>query len=139
MNVQIEPLRINQSDLNTKRILDLMAVSHDDGPVPLYMHTIYRILRDMRMEQQERGITFDYSTFKRRILATDLTPSQLGPLKQRLDTLESFMPQAQTGSSQTDEKANWKGKEKKGKAKASERQGNNWTSVVRINIHPRYT
>ena len=101
-----------------------MAVSHGDGLVPLYMYTLYRIMRDVHTEQQERGSAFDYSTFKRWILATDLTPSQLGPLKQRLDTLESFIPQAQTGSKQTDKKANWRGKEKNGKAKTSERQGN---------------
>ena len=139
MNVQIEPLRINQSDLNTKRMLDLMAVSHDDGPIPLYLHTVYRILRDMRIEQQEGATDFNYNTFKRRILATDLTPSQLGPLKQRLDTLESFMPQAQTGSKQTDEKANGKAKVKKAKAKASESHGNDWTSVVRSTMHPPRT
>jgi hypothetical protein len=51
-NVRVEPLLLRQSDLNTKRILDLMAVKSDDGPMPLYLHTVYRILREMRMEQQ---------------------------------------------------------------------------------------
>jgi hypothetical protein len=35
LDVQIEPLWISQEDLNTKRMLDLMAVSHDDGPMQL--------------------------------------------------------------------------------------------------------
>jgi hypothetical protein len=34
-------------------MLDLMAVGQDKGPVPLYMHTVQRILREMRLLQQE--------------------------------------------------------------------------------------
>lgn len=73
-------------------MLDLMAVGQDNGPLPLYMHTVQRILRVMRVEQQSRGTGFDYAGFKTRILDSGLTPGQLEPLKQRLDTLESFMP-----------------------------------------------
>ena len=35
---------------------------------------------------------FDYQDFKERILDSGLTPAQLAPLSQRLETLESFMP-----------------------------------------------
>jgi len=70
MNVQIEALRINQSDLNTQRMMDLMAVNQDEGSMPLYLHAINRILRDLRMEQQESGGTFNYSEFKRQVLAS---------------------------------------------------------------------
>ena len=76
-------------------MLDLMAVGHNNGPLPLYMHTVQRILREMRVEQQSRGTGFDYAGFKTRILVSGLTPGQLEPLKQRLDTLESFMPSKQ--------------------------------------------
>ena len=41
MDVEVEPLRINQSDLTTKRMMDLMAVSPDNGPMPsTYMLSI---------------------------------------------------------------------------------------------------
>lgn len=45
MNVQIEPLKINRCDLSTKRMMDLMAVTQNDGSMPLYMNAINRILR----------------------------------------------------------------------------------------------
>jgi hypothetical protein len=118
LNVQIEPLRIGQSDLNTKRILDLMAVSQDDGPMPLYLHTVHRILREMRTEQQKTEIAFDYQNFKRRLMDSAMSPTQLGPLNQRLDTLESFMPR-QTAVGQV-----------------AIGNGNDWTSVVRSTYAP---
>lgn len=117
--VQIEPLRISQEDLNTKRMLDLMAVSHDDGPMPLYLHAVYRILREMRIEQQETGSSFSYVNFKSRVEQTAMTPAQLGPLTQRLDTLESFLPKKQVGSMVA-----------KGKATAVDWYGNNWQPKV---------
>lgn len=64
LNVEIEPLQIDSSDLNMKRILDLMAIKPEEGSVPLYIHTVIRILREMRMSQQENGTRFDYETFK---------------------------------------------------------------------------
>jgi hypothetical protein len=91
----VEPLEIDQADLNTKRMLDLMVVGQDQGPVPLYMHTVQRILREMRLLQQEHESHFDYQEFKKRVLGSDLLPGQLEPLKQRLETLESFMPSQQ--------------------------------------------
>ncbi|KAF9249632.1 hypothetical protein DTO006G1_6702 [Penicillium roqueforti] len=97
-NIKVEALQIDQADLNTRRMLDLMAVGQDNGPLPLYMHTVQRILREMRVEQQSLGTGFDYAEFKGRILDSGLTPGQLEPLKQRLDTLESFMPPQQAFS-----------------------------------------
>lgn len=119
MKVQIEPLRINQSDLNTKRMLDLMAVSQDDGPMPLYLHAINRILREMRMVQQATNGTFNYAKFKRLVADTDMTPGQLAPLTQRLDTLESFMPKSQTQSNLKDSTR-----------KQQDEGGNDWTVKV---------
>jgi hypothetical protein len=48
-----------------------------------------------------------------------MTPAQLGPLQQRLDTLESFMPDAQTRNLGN----------KKGKS-VLVNSGNDWTSEV---------
>ncbi|KAJ5239771.1 hypothetical protein N7468_004390 [Penicillium chermesinum] len=93
LRIPVEPLQIDQADLNTKRMLDLMAVGQEKGAMPLYMHTVQRILREMRLLQQETG-------------------SQLEPLKQRLDTLESFMPRQQVGSGVPNDK---KGKNVKSK------------------------
>jgi hypothetical protein len=95
MNVRIEPLQINQSDLNTRRMLDLMAANQDDGRMPLYLLSINRILRDMRISQQDTSEKFNYEDFKRRVDLCKMTSTQLAPLTQRLDTLESFMPEAQ--------------------------------------------
>ncbi|KAL6801735.1 hypothetical protein J3E68DRAFT_228177 [Trichoderma sp. SZMC 28012] len=94
-NVRVETLRINQSDLNTKRMMDLMAISSVQGGMPLYMHVVQRILKDLRIEQQEKETTFNYREFKQRLLDAALTPAQLQPLQQRLETLESFMVKEQ--------------------------------------------
>ncbi|KAL7795120.1 hypothetical protein V8C37DRAFT_44510 [Trichoderma ceciliae] len=94
-NVHVEELRINQSDLNTKRMMDLMAVSSVQGGIPLYLHVVQRILRDLRIEQQISETTFNYHKFKQRLMGEALTPAQLQPLQQRLDTLESFMVKEQ--------------------------------------------
>ena len=80
-------------------MLDLMAVGQNDGPLPLYMHTAQRILREMRIAQQENGSGFDYQQFKRLILDSGLSPAQTEPLNQRLETLESFMPRKQRSAS----------------------------------------
>ncbi|WQF90333.1 Putative BAH domain, P-loop containing nucleoside triphosphate hydrolase [Colletotrichum destructivum] len=92
--VKIEPLRLSDQDLNTRRMLDLMAVK--EGGVPLYLHVVNRILREMRLEQQEKGQRFNYSSFKEKLEQADLTLAQRGPLSQRLDTLESFMVNSKT-------------------------------------------
>ena len=114
-------MQIDQANLNTKRMLDLMAAGQVSGPVPLYMHTVQRILREMRLLQQKTCSQFDYSDFKKRILNSDLLPGQLEPLKQRLDVLESFMPPHQT-------KAANKAHGKKTKPLAL---GSDWTPKVR--------
>ena len=86
----MEELRINQTDLNTKRMLDLMAFNAQNGS-PLYLHVINRILRNLRIEQQLGNTRFDYTKFKERLFMEDLSEAQVSPLKQRLETLESFM------------------------------------------------
>ncbi|PBP16646.1 hypothetical protein BUE80_DR012539 [Diplocarpon rosae] len=94
-NVTVEALMINESHLNTKRMLDLMAVSQEER-MPLYLHEITRILREMRVVQQIIGGSFKYATFKKEVEKSPMTDAQKAPLTQRLDTLESFMPKFQT-------------------------------------------
>ncbi|KAJ6016483.1 hypothetical protein N7540_011074 [Penicillium herquei] len=115
--INVQPLQIDQSNLNTKRMLDLMAVGQDSGSMPLYMHTVQRILREMRLLQQKNGSGFDYCDFKKRVLSSDLLPGQLEPLSQRLDVLESFMPSHQA------EAANGA----QGKKRKSTVLGSDWT------------
>jgi hypothetical protein len=100
-------------------MLALMAVNPDEDAVPLYVHTIKRILRDLRVEQQQTGGSFNYAEFKRRITSADITGQQMAPLNQRLDTLESFMPQSQTGATGAS------------KAKKQRKGGNDWSIQVR--------
>lgn len=121
-NIRVDPLQIDQSDLNTKRMLDLMAVGQGDGPMPLYMHTIKRILREMRIQQQATGAGFDYPEFRQRVFDAGLTLPQLEPLKQRLETLESFMPQDQVTLLDSKNKDNLK------------EGGSSWKPVVRSNV-----
>jgi hypothetical protein len=98
--VIIQELHLNQSDLNTKRMLGLMAVrSVQGGGMPLYLHIVVRALRDLRMRQQKTpGAQFDYGAFKRELTETNLTKDQMVPLQQRLGTLESFMLDAQASA-----------------------------------------
>ncbi|KAK8074951.1 hypothetical protein PG997_009614 [Apiospora hydei] len=91
--VSVEELRLRESDLNTKRMLDLMQVG--GGSMPLYMHVIQRLLRDMRLEQQKNGTDFNYFRFRNSLAQEDLTQQQSIPLQQRLETLESFMVKSQ--------------------------------------------
>ena len=81
-----------------------MAIDNSES-VPLYVHTLYRILREMRTAQQEIRGKFNYCEFKNLIMDSGLTPTQLGPLNQRLDALESFMPKAQVYQGQVYNKA----------------------------------
>jgi hypothetical protein len=56
----------------------------------------------MRIVQQETNRAFSYAEFKRRVMDMTMTPAQLGPLNQRLDTLESFMSKADKGKKGND-------------------------------------
>lgn len=131
-NVKVEELRLSQLDLNTKRMLDLMAVT--SGNMPLYLHVVNRILRDLRITQQKSGKGFDYTTFKRMVQAEDLTKDQLAPLKQRLDTLESFMVEDQAKA------YNMWAKERSGHSPKQQRkheaQGTDWTPEVSAQPFP---
>ncbi|KAG7428134.1 hypothetical protein Forpi1262_v010345 [Fusarium oxysporum f. sp. raphani] len=91
-NVTVQELRFSQDDLNTKRMLNLMVAGPGQGEkMPLYLHTVMRILRELRIKQQQRGGGFNYQEFKNAMKAANLTKQQSAPLHQRLETLESFM------------------------------------------------
>ncbi|KAI6610416.1 hypothetical protein MCOR14_011963 [Pyricularia oryzae] len=108
-----------------------MAVNNSKG-IPLYLHVILRILRDLRIEQQEQSDTadecippFQYAKFKRGLEKECMTETQLAPLKQRLDTLESFMVSKQVYAFNSNTK-NSGTPAKRIKARENE-QGTDWT------------
>ncbi|KAI0399440.1 hypothetical protein F4802DRAFT_610865 [Xylaria palmicola] len=88
-NLKVEELRLDQTDLNTKRMLELMAF---DRAQPLYAQVIQRILREMRLGQQtkEHG-KFNYHDFLAKLGKAELKPDQKLGLQQRLELLQSFM------------------------------------------------
>lgn len=91
MNIVVEPLGIREQDLNTKRMVDLMNIKVG-GSTPLYMHVVNRILRELRIRQQQTpGAQFNYRVFRQMLNEEDLSDHQRVPLDQRLDNLESFM------------------------------------------------
>lgn len=102
-------------------MLDLMAVGSVQGDgLPLYIYTIIRILREMRVTQQVSGGSFDYRLFKQKMDSLQLVKGQNGPLDQRIDILESFMDKGQTYAFAS----------KKARNKSKSR--NIWKPVVRI-------
>lgn len=123
--IKVEELRLNESDLNTKRMLDLMAVSTTGGNLPLYLHVAQRILRDLRITQQHSSTGFNYTAFKKQLGMENLTDMQLAPLKQRLDTLESFMVESQ--AKEFDMFNSRGGSKPAGKKNAARPKGTDWT------------
>jgi hypothetical protein len=118
--VTVEALRLDQSDLNTKRMLELMAF---DRAQPLYAQVIQRILRDMRLQQQEHSESFNYLNFLNLLKQEQLSPDQKRGLGQRLDTLQSFMIEGQVNRSMTGRRAL--------------QRGTDWTPTVRIRRYHR--
>ncbi|KAI1680238.1 hypothetical protein KJE20_10878 [Pyrenophora tritici-repentis] len=87
--ITVKQLYVLPKYLDTERMKTLMAVGKEDE-VPLYMQTILMILRKMAIESQGLG-AFNYATFKDELAATKFASGQDGPMKLRLDLLESFM------------------------------------------------
>ncbi|KUI62594.1 hypothetical protein VP1G_09702 [Cytospora mali] len=111
--VTVEELRIDEKDLNTKRMMDLMSVK-SGGNTPLYMHVAKRILKQLRYtEQHSSGGGFTYAAFRNMLNREDLTDQQRVPLEQRLENLESFMARAQQPSGK--------------KPQVIQPRGNDWT------------
>ena len=110
---------IKHSDLNTRRMMDLMSVKADEGHTPLYIHTVNRILREMRIEQQSSGESFKLQKFKRLLAGAGLLATQIAPLNQRLETLESFLAPEESVKSKFKNRAQ------------AQRLGSSWIPKVR--------
>ncbi|KAI9879218.1 MAG: hypothetical protein M1830_009219 [Pleopsidium flavum] len=99
---------LKEKNLDIQKMMNLMAVSDKDGPMPLYMEVristskgfwepllmawqvVCKILRRMA-EESEGAPGFNYTEFKKRLLEERFTDQQNGPLRLRLNLLESFM------------------------------------------------
>lgn len=111
-NLKVQPLMFRSSDLSIERMNRLMAVATKEGPPPLYMEVVQRILREMAIKSE----VFDYLQFKALLAAEQLTKDQTSPMSLRLTLLESFMdPAALLGSGQSFNGKNFYG-HKKGKS-----------------------
>ncbi|KAF2871051.1 hypothetical protein BDV95DRAFT_628946 [Massariosphaeria phaeospora] len=87
--IKVERLRLLPSHLNTERVKTLMAVGKGDE-IPLYMHLLIKILRDMATEREGSG-EFNYTDFVTRLASQSLMDKQNQPLQMRLHLLESFL------------------------------------------------
>ena len=104
-------------------MLDMMAAgSVQGGSMPLYLHVVTRILRQLRITQQQHNSSFNYLAFKKALEAEDLTPGQRCPLQQRLDTLESFLVNEQVSQVPTSSKRK--------KPAGSRKRGTDWAPEV---------
>lgn len=86
---QVLPLYLQEHQLNVSRMMTLMAMK-EDARTPLYMETIYKVLRDMSIEKKG-GSGLDYLDFKSRLTRQGFSGRQNGSLKLRLDLLESVL------------------------------------------------
>lgn len=115
----VEPLYLLPRHLNTERIKRLMAVGNGKE-MPLYMHTIVKILRNMAMASGGEA-QFNWTEFRTAIDKEDLVLGQALPLQLRLDLVESFMKQQpQSQKSQTPKAQSQKGKAKRAKSLKSQ-------------------
>lgn len=96
--LKIQPLMFRSEDLSIERMNKLMAVATKEGPPPLYMEVVQRILREMAITSEG----FDYLQFKKLLANEQLTKDQTSPMSLRLGLLESFMdPAALLGAGQS--------------------------------------
>ncbi|KAJ5404212.1 hypothetical protein N7509_004083 [Penicillium cosmopolitanum] len=49
--IKVAVLQIDQTNLNTKYILDSMAARQDNSLILLYIYTVQRVLREIRIIQ----------------------------------------------------------------------------------------
>lgn len=92
--VLIEPLILKQEYLSVERLMTFMAVTDSGEGLPLYMHSVLRVLREMALEPDAKpGI--DYRHFRTRVEMLDLSLGQKIPLGLRLDLLQDFIVEEQ--------------------------------------------
>ncbi|MCJ1473496.1 hypothetical protein MMC13_002147 [Lambiella insularis] len=87
---EVISLHLREQQLDVSRMMNLMAVKGKDGPVPLYIEVLHRVLREMAIESKGApGLNYDL--FRRKLAGEGFSRDQNGPLKLRLELLESFM------------------------------------------------
>lgn len=89
--IAVYPLFLDEQDLNTQRMLKLMAFSGSDGAVPLYMEVIMNILKEMAMDRPADAIGFDLNKFLLNVKLQKFDLGQKGPMQLRLNLLDAFM------------------------------------------------
>ncbi|GIZ39055.1 hypothetical protein CKM354_000244700 [Cercospora kikuchii] len=87
---KVRPLLLRSSDLSVDRMNKLMALAEKEGPPPLYMEVIQRILRRMAIENTS-STGFDYKRFRGLLEKETLSKDQWLPLNLRFSLLESFL------------------------------------------------
>lgn len=113
--VTVEKLILKQEYLNVERLKTFMATDSGEG-LPLYMHAVLRVLREMALESDSKpGI--DYLDFKRRVERLDLAMNQKTPLALRLDLLREFIEEGKSPMGRHIQKS------------AEEKKGNSWEPV----------
>ncbi|KAF2795977.1 hypothetical protein K505DRAFT_381501 [Melanomma pulvis-pyrius CBS 109.77] len=90
--ISVRKMKLLSSHLDTERVKTLMAIGKD-GELPLYMHILIKILRDMAKANGGIG-AFDYKQFKRMLDEQGFSDKQNSPLNMRLALLESFIDTA---------------------------------------------
>lgn len=93
-SVIIEPLILKQEYLNVERVMAFMAASDTGEGLPLYIHSVLRLLREMASEPNAKP-GLDYQDFRARVDMLGFSPAQKLPLSLRLELLEEFI-EAQT-------------------------------------------
>jgi hypothetical protein len=95
---KVMPLYLQENQLNISNMKTLMAISDGTSTTRLYLGVVFQILRDMALERQGRS-GVDYLEFRDRLDAAAFTRDQNGPLRLRLQLLESFLdPRATRGA-----------------------------------------
>ncbi|KAE8143147.1 hypothetical protein BDV38DRAFT_277174 [Aspergillus pseudotamarii] len=87
-NVEVQPFKLKPHHLNISTMLSLMSMGNGDQ-MPLYMSQVTRVLREIAIEN--KGGTFDYLDFRRRLEDLNLNRMQTPFLHQRLDLLDSYL------------------------------------------------
>lgn len=87
---KVFPLYLSDDQLNITNIITLMSIDQDSGHVPLYLETLFRVLREMAKESKGKP-GLNYVDFKYRLEAQKFSRDQSAPLQLRLQLLESFL------------------------------------------------
>ncbi|KAK6611215.1 hypothetical protein H4I96_02813 [Botrytis cinerea] len=84
---RVVPLYLNEDQLDSFRILKLMAFDPNSDNVPLYMGAVMSIIREIAMS----GVKFTYTLFRQRLADVRWTAGQETPLNMRLQMLDTFL------------------------------------------------